>query len=140
MKEIKFKLTKWGAKRLVHYYEDICDWGCSYYNEDKYTPILQDVLYHTMKTGELIIPEKYPEIQNILEMDMRSGLTMEEMDVDEINSWATHPYRNSSFQKEIGCSKTTLLKTIEQYEFLIKEFNKGECHPIQFPKHKEKNA
>ena len=140
MKEIKFKLTKWGAKRLVHYYEDICDWGCSYYNEDKYTPILQDILYHTMKTGELIIPEKYPEIQNILEMDMRSGLTMEEMDVDEINSWATHPYRNSSFQKEIGCSKTTLLKTIEQYEFLIKEFNKGECHPIQFPKHKEKNA
>ena len=136
----KFKLTKWGAKRLVHYYEDICDWGCSYYNEDKYTPILQDILYHTMKTGELIIPEKYPEIQNILEMDMRSGLTMEEMDVDEINSWATHPYRNSSFQKEIGCSKTTLLKTIEQYEFLIKEFNKGECHPIQFPKHKEKNA
>ena len=136
----KFKLTKWGAKRLVHYYEDICDWGCSYYNEDKYTPILQDVLYHTMKTGELIIPEKYPEIQNILEMDMRSGLEMEEMDVDEINSWATHPYRNSSFQKEIGCSKTTLLKTIEQYEFLIKEFNKGECHPIQFPKHKEKNA
>ena len=136
----KFKLTKWGAKRLVHYYEDICDWGCSYYDEDKYTPILQDVLYHTMKTGELIIPEKYPEIQNILEMDMRSGLTMEEMDVDEINSWATHPYRNSSFQKEIGCSKTTMLKTIEQYEFLIKEFNKGECHPIQFPKHKEKNA
>ena len=136
----KFKLTKWGAKRLVHYYEDICDWGCSYYNEDKYTPILQDVLYHTMKTGELIIPEKYPEIQNILEMDMRSGLTMDEMDVDEINSWATHPYRNSGFQKEIGCSKTTLLKTIEQYEFLIKEFNKGECHPIQFPKHKEKNA
>ena len=66
MKEIKFKLTKWGAKRLVHYYEDICDWGCSYYNEDKYTPILQDILYHTMKTGELIIPEKYPEIQNIL--------------------------------------------------------------------------
>ena len=136
----KFKLTNWGAKRLVHYYEDICDWGCSYYNEDKYTPILQDILYHTMKTGELIIPEKYPEIQNILEMDMRSGLEMDEMDVDEINSWATHPYRNSSFQKEIGCSKTTLLKTIEQYEFLIKEFNKGECHPIQFPKHKEKNA
>ena len=134
MKEIKFKLTKWGAKRLVHYYEDICDWGCSYYNEDKYTPILQDILYHTMKTGELIIPEKYPEIQNILEMDMRSGLTMEEMDVDEINSWATHPYRNSSFQKEIGCSKTTLLKTIEQYEFLIKEFNKDGLHPIQFKK------
>ena len=135
-----YKLSKWGAKRLVHYYEDICDWGCSYYDEDKYTPILQDVLYHTMKTGELIIPEKYPEIQNILEMDMRSGLEMDEMDVDEINSWATHPYRNSSFQKEIGCSKTTMLKTIEQYEFLIKEFNKGECHPIQFPKHKEKNA
>ena len=134
----KFKLTKWGAKRLVHYYEDICDWGCSYYNEDKYTPILQDVLYHTMKTGELIIPEKYPEIQNILEMDMRSGLTMEEMDVDEINSWATHPYRNSSFQKEIGCSKTTMLKTIEQYEFLIKEFNKDGLHPIQFKKKKIK--
>ena len=112
-----YKLSKWGAKRLVHYYEDICDWGCSYYDEDKYTPILQDVLYHTMKTGELIIPEKYPEIQNILEMDMRSGLEMDEMDVDEINSWATHPYRNSSFQKEIGCSKTTMLKTIEQYEF-----------------------
>ena len=138
MKEIKFKLTKWGAKRLVHYYEDICDWGCSYYDEDKYTPILQDVLYHTMKTGELIIPEKYPEIQNILEMDMRSGLTMEEMDVDEINSWATHPYRNSSFQKEIGCSKTTMLKTIEQYEFLIKEFNKDGLHPIQFKKKKIK--
>ena len=134
----KFKLTKWGAKRLVHYYEDICDWGCSYYNEDKYTPILQDVLYHTMKTGELIIPEKYPEIQNILEMDMRSGLEMEEMDVDEINSWATHPYRNSSFQKEIGCSKTTMLKTIEQYEFLIKEFNKDGLHPIQFKKKKIK--
>ena len=133
-----YKMTKWGAKRLVHYYEDICDWGCSYYDEDKYTPILQDVLYHTMKTGELIIPEKYPEIQNILEMDMRSGLTMDEMDVDEINSWATHPYRNSSFKKEIGCSKTTLLKTIEQYEFLIKEFNKGECYPIQFKKKKIK--
>ena len=91
-----YKLTKWGAKRLVHYYEDICDWGCSYYDEDKYTPILQDVLYHTMKTGELIIPEKYPEIQNILEMDMRSGLEMDEMDVDEINSGTNLQVRSNS--------------------------------------------
>ena len=71
-------------------------------------------------------------------MDMRSGLEMEEMDVDEINSWATHPYRNSSFKKEIGCSKTTLLKTIEQYKFLIKEFDKDGLHPIQFKKKKIK--
>ena len=134
-----YKLTKWGAERLVHYYEDIFDWGCVYYDEDKYTPILQDVLYDTMKTGKLIIPEKYPEIKDILEMDMRSGLTMDEMDVAEINSWATHPYRNSSFKKEIGCSKTTLLKTIKQYKFLIKEFSKDGMCPIQFKKPKNKH-
>ena len=127
-----YKLTKWGAERLVHYYEDIYDWGSDQYNEDKYTPILQDVLYHTMKTGQLIIPEKYPEIKDILSVDMASGLEMDEMNVDEINAWATHPYANSSFQKEIGCSRTTLLKTIEQYQFLIREFDKDFGHPIQF--------
>ena len=31
-----------------------------------------------------------------------------------------------------------MLKTIEQYEFLIKEFNKDGLHPIQFKKKKIK--
>jgi len=134
-----YKLTKWGAKRLVHYYEDIFDWGSDQYNEDKYTPILQDVLYHTMKTGQLIIPEKYPEIKDILSSDMESGLWMDEMNVEEIKSWATHSYANSSWDKEIGCSKTTLLKTIEQYKFLIREFDKDDVHPIQFKKEYHEN-
>ena len=129
-----YKLTKWGAERLVHYYEDIYDWGSDQYNEDKYTPILQDVLYHTMKTGQLIIPEKYPEIKDILSIDMSSGLEMDEMNMEELTAWY-NPKR--TFNEMIGCSRITLLKTIEQYKFLIKEFDKDGGHPIQFPKHKE---
>ena len=127
-----YKLTKWGAKRLVHYYEDICDWGSDQYNEDKYTPILQDVLYHTMKTGQLIIPEKYPEIKDILSVDMESGLWMDEMNVDYLDN------HNCIYSKNIGCSRTTLLKTIDQYQFLTKEFDKDDVHPIQFKKELEK--
>ena len=123
-----YKLTKWGAERLVHYYEDIYDWGSDQYNEDKYTPILQDVLYHTMKTGQLIIPEKYPEIKDILSVDMESGLWMDEMNVDYLDN------HNCIYSKNIGCSRTTLLKTIDQYQFLIKEFDKDDVHPIQFKK------
>jgi hypothetical protein len=128
-----YKLTKWGAERLVHYYEDIYDWGSDQYNEDKYTPILQDVLYHTMKTGQLIIPEKYPEIKGILSVDMESGLWMDEMNVDYLDN------HNCIYSKNIGCSRTTLLKTIDQYQFLIKEFDKDDVHPIQFKK-EETNA
>jgi len=124
-----YKLTKWGAERLVHYYEDIYDWGSDQYNEDKYTPILQDVLYHTMKTGQLIIPEKYPEIKDILSIDMSSGLEMDEMNMEELTAWY-NPKR--TFNEMIGCSRITLLKTIEQYKFLIKEFDKDFGHPIQF--------
>ena len=127
-----YKLTKWGAKRLVHYYEDIYDWGSEHYNEDKYTPILQDVLYHTMKTGQLIIPEKYPEIKDILSVDMESGLWMDEMNVDYLDN------HNCIYSKNIGCSRTTLLKTIDQYQFLTKEFDKDDVHPIQFKKELEK--
>ena len=115
-----YKLTKWGAKRLVHYYEDIC------------TSILQDVLYHTMKTGQLIIPEKYPEIKDILSVDMESGLWMDEMNVDYLDN------HNCIYSKNIGCSRTTLLKTIDQYQFLTKEFDKDDVHPIQFKKELEK--
>jgi hypothetical protein len=122
-----YKLTKWGAERLVHYYEDIYDWGSDQYNEDKYTPILQDVLYHTMKTGQLIIPEKYPEIKDILSVDMESGLWMDEMNVEHLDAF-------KDYQKAIGCSRTTLLKTIGQYQFLMKEFDKDDVHPIQFKK------
>ena len=122
-----YKLTKWGAERLVHYYEDIYDWGSDQYNEDKYTPILQDVLYHTMKTGQLIIPEKYPEIKDILSVDMESGLWMDEMNVEHLDAF-------KDYQKDIGCSRTTLLKTIRQYQFLMKEFDKDDVHPIQFKK------
>jgi|TARA_R110002167_G_scaffold167349_1_gene364585 hypothetical protein len=127
-----YKLTKWGAERLVHYYEDICDWGSDQYNEDKYTSILQDVLYHTMKTGQLIIPEKYPEIKDILSVDMESGLWMDEMNVDYLDN------HNCIYSKNIGCSRTTLLKTIDQYQFLTKEFDKDDVHPIQFKKELEK--
>ena len=127
-----YKLTKWGAERLVHYYEDIYDWGSDQYNEDKYTPILQDVLYHTMKTGQLIIPEKYPEIKDILSVDMESGLWMDEMNVDYLDN------HNCIYSKNIGCSRTTLLKTIDQYQFLTKEFDKDDVHPIQFKKELEK--
>ena len=127
-----YKLTKWGAERLVHYYEDIYDWGSDQYNEDKYTPILQDVLYHTMKTGQLIIPEKYPEIKDILSVDMESGLWMDEMNVEYLDAF-------KDYQKAIGCSRTTLLKTIGQYQFLMKEFDKDDVHPIQFKK-EETNA
>ena len=38
------KLHKWGAKRLLSYYEGIDDWGCQQYDEDKYNPIIHDVL------------------------------------------------------------------------------------------------
>ena len=94
-----YKLTKWGAQRLLSYYLDIYDWGTTLYNEEKYTPLLKEVLQKTMKTGQLEIPEKYPGIKNILEQDMRSGLEMDEMNVDEISSWATHPYRNSRWKQ-----------------------------------------
>tara|TARA_Y100001951_G_C11095883_1_gene159272 strand:- start:25 stop:426 length:402 start_codon:yes stop_codon:yes gene_type:complete len=129
-----YKLTKWGAQRLLSYYLDIYDWGTTLYNEEKYTPLLKEVLQKTMKTGQLEIPEKYPEIKNILEQDMRSGLEMDEMNVDEISSWATHPYRNSSWKQEIGCSKSTLLRTIDQYLDIIKEFSKDGVYDIQFKK------
>ena len=130
----KFKLTKWGAKRLLDYYSNISDWGSDQYDERKYNPILSKVLEKTMKTCELEIPEKYPELKDILSCDMSSGLEMDEMNMEELTAWYNP---KSTFNEMIGCSRTTLLKTIEQYKFLIKEFDKDGGHPIQFPKHKE---
>ena len=129
-----YKLTKWGAERLLSYYLGIDDWGCDQYDERKYNPILSKVLEKTMKTCELEIPEKYPELKDILSCDMSSGLEMDEMNMEELTAWYNP---KSTFNEMIGCSRTTLLKTIEQYKFLIKEFDKDGGHPIQFPKHKE---
>ena len=128
----KFKLTKWGAKRLLDYYPNISDWGSDQYDERKYNPILSAILEKTVKTGYLEIPKEYPETIDILEMDMRSGLEMDEMDPEEISSWCEND--GAKWQKEIGCSKTTMLKTIDQYQDIIKEFSKNGNHPIQFKK------
>ena len=128
----KFKLTKWGAKRLLDYYSNISDWGSDQYDEKKYNPIITETLKDCMKTGYLEIPKKYPEIIDILEMDMRSGLEMDEMDPEEISSWCEND--GTKWQKEIGCSKTTMLKTTGQYRDIIKEFSKNGNHPIQFKK------
>ena len=127
-----YKLTKWGAERLLSYYLGIDDWGCQEWDEEKYNPIIRTVLEKTVKTGKLEMPEQYHELKQLFACDMSSGLTMDEMNVEEIESCATHPYANSSWDKEIGCSKITMLKTIEQYQFLIREFEKDGMHPIQF--------
>ena len=74
-----YKLTKWGAQRLLSYYLDIYDWGTTLYNEEKYTPLLKEVLQKTMKTGQLEIPEKYPEIKEV-------GITQEKQFVNNMNA------------------------------------------------------
>ena len=130
-----YKLTKWGAERLLSYYLGIDDWGCDQYDERKYNPILSKVLEKTMKTCELEIPEKYPELKDILSCDMSSGLEMDEMNMEELTAWYNP---KSTFNEMIGCSRTTLLKTIDQYQFLTKEFDKDDVHPIQFKKELEK--
>jgi len=38
------KLHKWGAERLLSYYQGIDDWGCDQYDEKKYNPIITEVL------------------------------------------------------------------------------------------------
>ena len=43
MKEIKFKLTKWGAEQMLSYYLGVDDWGCEQYDERKYNHIIEKV-------------------------------------------------------------------------------------------------
>ena len=121
MKEIKFKLTKWGAEQMLSYYLGVDDWGCDQYDERKYNPIIEKVFEKAKKTGVLEIPEKYPELKNIFSCDMESCL-----DKDEMNMKWWEDEKPEQFIKNIGCSKATVLKTIEQYRFLIKEFDKND--------------
>ena len=72
------KLHKWGAERLLSYYEGVDDWGCQQLNEDKYDPIIHDVLTNCIETGNLKIPKEYPELAYLFSRDMMSGLSMDE--------------------------------------------------------------
>tara|TARA_R100001129_G_scaffold165253_2_gene131900 strand:+ start:167 stop:580 length:414 start_codon:yes stop_codon:yes gene_type:complete len=124
------KLHKWGAERLLSYYTGVDDWGCQQYDEDKYNPIIHDVLTNCIKTGNLKIPKKYPELFGLFSCDMHSGLSMDEMDLDQWKDETTEcclKYNKIDYKNlKIVC---------KQYRNIIKSFNKLPKYDIQF-KHK----
>jgi len=124
------KLHKWGAERLLSYYQGVDDWGCQQYDEDKYNPIIYDVLTNCIKTGNLKIPKEYPELAHLIERDMMSGLSMDEMDLEQWKDETTE-----YCLKYIGISYENLKIVRRQYKNIIKSFDKLPKYNVQY-KHK----
>ena len=125
----KLKLTKWGAKRLLSYYQGIDDWGCDQYDEKKYNPIITEVLEDCIKTGKLKIPKEYPELAHLFSCDMSSGLDMDEMNLEWWKD-ETPEY----LLKYLGLDIESLKMTIKQYKLIIKKLDKLPSAEIQFKK------
>jgi len=124
------KLHKWGAERLLSYYEGVDDWGCQQWDEEKYDPIIHDVLTNCIKKGNLKIPKKYPELAYLFSRDMMSGLSMDEMDLDQ--------WKNETTEyclKYIKIDYENLKIVCKQYKNIIRSFDKLPKYNIQF-KHK----
>ena len=130
-KETKMKLHKWGAERLLSYYEGVDDWGCQQWSEEKYDPIIHDILTSCIKTGNLKIPKEYPELAFLFSRDMLSGLTMDEMDLDQWKDETTE-----YCLKYIKIDYENLKIVCKQYRNIIRSFDKLPQHNIQF-KHKQ---
>ena len=124
------KLHKWGAERLLSYYEGVDDWGGQQWNEDKYDPIIHDVLTNCIKTGNLKIPKEYPELAYLFSRDMMSGLSMDEMDLDQWKDETTE-----YCLKYIKIDYENLKIVCKQYRNIIRSFDKLPKYDIQF-KHK----
>ena len=124
------KLHKWGAERLLSYYEGVDDWGCQQWNEDKYDPIIHDVLTNCIETGNLKIPKEYPELAYLFSRDMMSGLSMDEMDLDQWKDETTE-----YCLKYIKIDYENLKIVCKQYRNIIRSFDKLPKYDIQF-KHK----
>jgi len=124
------KLHKWGAERLLSYYEGVDDWGCQQWNEDKYDPIIHDVLTNCIETGNLKIPKEYPELAYLFSRDMMSGLSMDEMDLDQWKDETTE-----YCLKYIKIDYKNLKIVCKQYRNIIRSFDKLPKYDIQF-KHK----
>ena len=125
------KLHKWGAERLLSYYEGVDDWGCQQYDEEKYNPIINDVLTDCIKTGNLKIPKEYPELFGLFSCDMHSGLSMDEMDLEQFKD-----EKPKYVLQCIGIDYETLKLIVKQYKNIIKSFDKKPLCNIQF-KHEE---
>ena len=121
------KLHKWGAERLLSYYEGVNDWGCQQWDEEKYDPIIHDVLKSCIKTGNLKIPKEYPELAFLFSRDMESGLTMDEMDLDQWKDETTE-----YCLKYIKIDYETLKIVCKQYRNIIRSFDKLPKYDVQF--------
>ena len=124
------KLHKWGAERLLSYYEGVDDWGSQQWDEDKYNPIIHDVLTNCIKTGNLKIPKKYPELACLFSCDMSSGLSMDEMNLE---IWIDE--KPEYLKKNLGIDLEKLKLNIKQYRSIIRSFDKLPKYDVQF-KHK----
>ena len=124
------KLHKWGAERLLSYYEGVDDWGGQQWDEEKYDPIIHDVLTSCIKTGNLKIPKEYPELAFLFSRDMESGLTMDEMDLDQWKDETTE-----YCLKYIKIDYENLKIVCKQYRSIIRSFDKLPKYDVQF-KHK----
>tara|TARA_A100001201_G_C3913951_1_gene148566 strand:- start:38 stop:439 length:402 start_codon:yes stop_codon:yes gene_type:complete len=121
------KLHKWGAERLLSYYQGIDDWGSQQYDEKKYNPIITEVLEKCIKTGNLKIPKKYPELAHLFSCDMSSGLDMDEMNIEWWKD-ETPEY----LLEQLGIDIENLKLTIKQYKSIIKKLDKFPDAEIQF--------
>ena len=128
------QLSKWGAERLLSYYLGIDDWGGQEWDEKKYNPIITEVLEDCMKTGNLKIPEKYPELAHLFSCDMSSGLDMDEMNLEWWKD-ETPEY----LLKHLGLDIESLKLTIKQYKSIIKKLDKYPNSEIQY-KYREERA
>tara|TARA_R110002153_G_scaffold246491_1_gene402370 strand:- start:61 stop:471 length:411 start_codon:yes stop_codon:yes gene_type:complete len=125
------KLHKWGAERLLSYYEGVDDWGSQQWDEDKYNPIIHDVLTSCIKTGNLKIPKEYPELACLFSCDMSSGLSMDEMNLE---IWIDE--KPEYLKKNLGIDLEKLKLNIKQYRSIIRSFDKLPKCDVQF-KHKQ---
>lgn len=121
------KLHKWGAERLLSYYQGIDDWGSQQYDEKKYNPIITKVLEKCIKTGDLKIPKEYPELAHLFCCDMSSGLSMDEMNLEWWKD-ETPEY----LLKHLGIDIENLKLTIKQYKSIIRKLDKFPDAEIQF--------
>jgi len=123
------KLSEWGAERLLSYYLGVDDWGGEEWDEQKYNPIITEVLEDCMKTGKLKIPKEHLELAHLFSCDMSSGLDMDEMNLqwwkDETDEYLL---------EHLGLDLKSLKLTIKQYRSIIKKLDKFPNTEIKYMK------